>query len=47
MREHERTRNHFDFAIDYFTPLRVIVVTAPADIHNRSDDVLGQLRAAP
>ena len=31
----------------YFAPLRVIVVSAPATVHDQVGDVLGQLRAAP
>jgi hypothetical protein len=34
-------------AVVYFTPLRAIVVSAPADVHEQIDDVLGQLRAVP
>ena len=34
-------------AIVYYEPLRVIVVSAPATVHDQVGDVLGQLRAAP
>jgi hypothetical protein len=34
-------------AIVYFSPLRVLVVSAPGTVHDQIDDVLGQLRAAP
>ena len=34
-------------SIVYFSPLRVIVVTAPGTVHGQVGDVLGQLRAAP
>jgi hypothetical protein len=34
-------------AIVYFSPLRVLVVSAPGTVHDQIGDVLGQLRAAP
>ena len=34
-------------AIVYFAPRRAIVVSAPADVHDQVDDLLGQLRAVP
>jgi hypothetical protein len=34
-------------SIVYFSPLRVIVVSAPGEVHGEVVDVLGQLRAAP
>ncbi len=34
-------------AIIYFTPLRVMVVSAPEAVHDQVDDLLGQLCAAP
>jgi hypothetical protein len=34
-------------SIVYFAPLRVIVVSAPSEVHGDVADVLGQLRAAP
>jgi hypothetical protein len=33
-------------AIVYFMPRRAVVVSAPADVHGKIDDVLGQLRAS-
>jgi hypothetical protein len=34
-------------AIVYYAPLRVLVVSAPGEVHGGVADVLGQLRAAP
>jgi hypothetical protein len=34
-------------SIVYFSPLRVLVVSAPGTVHDQIGDVLGQLRAAP
>lgn len=34
-------------SIVYFAPLRVLVVSAPGEVHGDVADVLGQLRAAP
>jgi hypothetical protein len=34
-------------AVVYFSPRRAIVVSAPEKVHDKVDDVLGQLRAAP
>jgi hypothetical protein len=34
-------------SIVYFAPLRVLVVSAPGEVHGQVGDVLGQLRAAP
>jgi hypothetical protein len=34
-------------SIVYYAPLRVLVVSAPGEVHGQVGDVLGQLRAAP
>jgi hypothetical protein len=34
-------------SVVYFSPLRVLVVSAPGTVHDQVGDVLGQLRAAP
>ena len=34
-------------AVVYFSPLRVLVVSAPSEVHEPVGDLLGQLRAAP